>query len=333
MKKKAAITIIGWVISAICIASLFAKMDFHAFWESFKTAKWGWLILAAAINLIVMAIKAWRWEIIMGKLAPFAVIFRAAFISAAGNNVLPARGGDWLRIYLLGKWAQASKASLASVTGLDKLFDGISILILFGLFSFHSFGLGRIKQQFPEWVQHGTIVISIVIAASLVICYVLLFHHRRTADTQNLGPLRRLAKNLGAGMEMLSSKGLVAKAMLVSIASTLIQIVTIWCCQTAFDVHFNLWIAAVVFIAINLAITIPSAPSGVGPFEAAAVLTYTWLHLKTETAFNIALMYHAVQFFPVTILGFLFYFKINHGSVISDRSSVISDRSSVISDQ
>ena len=284
-------------------------MDFHAFWASFSAAKWGWLVLAAAINLVVMAIKAWRWEVIMGKLAPFGTIIRAAFISAAGNNVLPARGGDWLRIYLLGKWAGTSKTSLASVTGLDKLFDGISILILFGLFSFHSFGLGRIKQQFPDWVQHGTLIISIVIAASLVICYLLLFHHRRTHETEGLGPISKLAKNLGAGMEMLTNKGLVTKATLVSIVSTLIQICTIWCCQTAFDVHFNLWIAAVVFIAINLAITIPSAPSGVGPFEAAAVLTYAWLGLKTETAFNIALMYHAVQFFPVTILGFLFYFK------------------------
>ena len=332
MKKKAALTIIGWLISIVCLWSLFSRMNFHALWDGFLSAKWGWLLLAALINLAVMAVKAVRWQMIMepgmslraersnpadnmGLLRPsprndgYWTILKAAFIGCAGNNVLPARGGDWLRIYLLGKWAGASKASLASVTGLDKLFDGVSILVLFGLFSFHSVGLGRGGQSFPEWVRHGTIVVSIVIAASLAVCYMLLIHHRRTNGTENLGPVRKLAKNLGAGMDMLANHKLVAKSIVVSLVSTLLQIVTIWCCQQAFDVHFNLWIAAVVFIAINLAIVIPSAPSGVGPFEAAAVLTYTWLHLKTETAFNIALMYHAVQFFPVTILGFLFYFK------------------------
>lgn len=309
MKKKAVLTIIGWIISIVCLWSIFSHTDFHALWDGFLGAKWGWLVFAALINLIVMVVKAVRWQIIMGKLASFGTTLKAAFISCAGNNILPARGGDWLRIYLLGKWAGASKVSLASVTGLDKLFDGASMLILFGLFSFHSLGIGSRGQAFPEWVRHGTIIVSIMIAASLVICYLLLFHHKRTSEIENMGPIGKLAKGLGAGMGMLTNHKLVAKSIGVSLLSTLLQMVTIWACQSAFDVHFNLWITAVVFIAINLAIVVPSAPSGVGPFEAAAVLTYTWLHLKTETAFNIALMYHAVQFFPVTILGFLFYFK------------------------
>jgi uncharacterized protein (TIRG00374 family) len=330
MKKKAIITILGWVISAALLASLFAHMNFAALRASLESAQWMWLVLAALINLAVMAVKALRWQIIMGPgmslrasprnpgiaAAPsgprndgYWTILKAAFIGMAGNNVLPARGGDWLRIYLLGKWSGMSKAALASVTGLDKLFDGVAILMLFALFSLHSFGFGRDIPALPNWVEDGAMIVSIVIAASLIICFALLYHYRKTHHKENGGKIRKLIKNLGAGMDMLSKKHLIAWTIIVSLVSTFLQIVTLWTCQQAFGVEFNLWIAAIVFIAINLAIIIPSAPSGVGPFEAAAVLAYTWLHLKTETAFNIALMYHAVQFLPVTIIGFLFYLR------------------------
>jgi len=364
MKKKLALTIVGWLISISLIASLFAKMNFSALWEGFARAKWSWLIFGALINLIVIALKALRWKWIMGPgirddslqkekrrsnlkspLPPFFKggsggdfkgpprdlqsptmtqratsywpILKATMIGLAGNNVLPARGGDWLKIYLLGSWAGASKAMLASVTGLDKLFDGLAILMLFGLFSIHAFSFGPRHETFPDWVRHGTIIMLAVVAVSLVLCYSLLIHHKRNNGAENLGRFGRLANNLGAGMGMLSQKHLIAWTIIVSILSTLIQIATIWACQRAFGIHFDLWIPAVVFIAINLAIIIPSAPSGVGPFEAAAVLAYAWIGIKTETAFNIALMYHAVQFFPVTILGFLFYFKSTHQSPIT----------------
>lgn len=340
MKKKLVITIIGWVISIALLSSLFAKMNFSALWEGLRKAGWGWLILAAAVNIIVIALKTLRWQWLMepginstpspppsptrgeGEIpvpspsmgegqgeGGYWTIFKATMIGLAGNNVLPARGGDWLKIYLLGNWAGSSKASLASVTGLDRLFDGLSILILFWIFSVQTIHIGRHHEAFPGWVKDGTVIMTIVLGVSLVICYCLLFHHRRTNNVERLGRIGKIIKNLGMGMEVLAKHHVVAGTIIVSFASTLLQIVTLWACQKAFGMTLEPVIPAVVFIAINLAIIIPSAPSGVGPFEAAAVLAYRWVGLKTETAFNIALMYHAVQFFPVTITGLLFYLK------------------------
>jgi hypothetical protein len=364
MKKKLALTIIGWLISVALIASLLAKMNFAALWEGFKRAQWSWLVFGALINLIVVAVKALRWQWIMepgmslraersnpkSPLPPFFkggcggdftgspsdfqsltmtqrttsywAIFKATMIGLAGNNVLPARGGDWLKIYLLGNWAGASKTMLASVTGLDKIFDGLAIIFLFWIFSLHTFHFGPRHESFPDWVRQGTIVVSIVLMVSLAVCYLLLIHHRRTNDTENLGRFGMLAKKLGAGMGVLAKKHLIAGTIVVSLISTLLQIVTLWSCQKAFGIQLDPWIPAVVFVAINLAIIVPSAPSGVGPFEAAAVLAYAWIGLKTETAFNITLMYHAVQFFPVTILGFLFYFKSNRKKITAHELAV-----------
>jgi len=201
-----------------------------------------------------------------------------------------------------------SKASLASVTALDKISDGISILLLFGLFALYAVLLGQ-HHTYPTWVKTGSIIVSIVIIVSLGICAGLLIYHKRTRKKTELGQIATLIQKLGAGMNMLSRKKIVLATILISLVSSLLQILTIWMCQMAFNIDMAPWIPAVIFIAINLAIIIPSAPSGIGPFEAAGVLAYTWIGLKTETAFNISFMYHAVQFIPVTLIGMSFYFK------------------------
>ncbi|MFA4875449.1 MAG: lysylphosphatidylglycerol synthase transmembrane domain-containing protein [bacterium] len=303
--KRAALTIVGWLISIALISALAARLDWHAIAAGLANARWSLLLAAATLNIAVVALKALRWQWLMNpkKEAGYPSILRATMIGLAGNNVMPARGGDWLKIYLLGKWEQTSKAALASITGLDKLFDALSILMLFGALSFHS--------SFPEWVQRGTLIISIVTAVSLTICVFLLMHHRRSQrlGTSAAGRISRVASALGSGMEMLSRKRMIAATLLLSLVICLTQIGTLWLCQEAFVQHVDIWIPSVVFVAINLAIVVPSAPSSVGPFEAAAVLAYTWLGLKPEQAFNIAIAYHAVQFIPVTAIGALLYFR------------------------
>jgi len=315
INKKKLVAIIGWIISIALLISLFANMNINVLVSHMVKANWIWLAMAAITSLIVVCIKSYRWQLIMdpekkyGKRRnSFWLICKVTFMGFAGNNLLPARGGDWLKIYLLGKWKNMSKASLASVTALDKIFDGISILLLFGLFALYAVLLGQ-HHTYPTWVKTGSIIVSIVIIVSLGICAGLLIYHKRTRKKTELGQIATLIQKLGAGMNMLSRKKIVLATILISLVSSLLQILTIWMCQMAFNIDMAPWIPAVIFIAINLAIIIPSAPSGIGPFEAAGVLAYTWIGLKTETAFNISFMYHAVQFIPVTLIGMSFYFK------------------------
>ncbi len=301
--KKAAFTITGWIITVALIGSLMAKLDLHAIWADLSKARWPYLLAAASLNIVVIALKTLRWQWLMkpAQSSGYSSLFNATMIGLAGNNVLPARGGDWLKIYLLGKWEGASKAMLASITGLDKLFEALSILVLFGILSFHS--------TFPSWVQQGTLIISIVTAVSLAICVLLMQHHRRSVSENNetAGRISRLLSNLGSGMLLLERKRMIAITLGLSILVCLLQIETIHLCQLAFNAHLDLWVPALIFVAINLAIIVPSAPSGLGPFEVAAVLAYAWIGVSAETAFSIALCYHAVQFIPVTAVGAVIY--------------------------
>lgn len=303
--KKTAFTITGWAITIVLIGVLFAKLDFHTIWADLMKARWPFIVAAASLNIIVIILKTLRWQWLMrpAQKSDYARLFNATMIGLAGNNVMPARGGDLLKIYLLGKWEGVSKAMLTSITALDKLFDGFSILILFGVLSFHS--------TFPEWVQRGTLIFTILIAIGLTICLLLMQHHRRSTTEENgdASRMSRFLANLGSGMQILRRKRMIVLNIVLSIAICLLQIETIRLCQLAFGLTLDLWVPALIFVAINLAIVIPSAPSGVGPFEVAAVLAYTWIGINAETAFSIAVCYHIIQFLPVTIIGAVLYLK------------------------
>lgn len=303
--KKAAFTITGWLVTIVLIGSLLAKLDIHAIGADLARARWPYIFAAAALNMVVIVLKTLRWQWLMNPAQKtcYGTLFNATMIGLAGNNVLPARGGDWLKIYLLGKWEGANKAMLASVTGLDKLFEGFSILMLFGLLSFHS--------TFPEWVQRSTLIITIVLAISLAMCLLLMHHHKRSLADESgaAGKLSRLMANLGSGMQIFARKRMIVVTLAVSLAVCLLQVETIRLCQLAFGLHLDLWVPALIFVAINLAIVVPSAPSGVGPFEVAAVLAYSWIGVSAETAFSVTISYHAVQFLPVTVIGAVIYLR------------------------
>lgn len=321
--KKLTLTILGWIISAGLIFGLAARLDWHTTWDVFTTSNI-WLILAAAcLNIIVVVVKTVRWQLIMytKRRTHFWRLFKAMMIGLAGNNVLPARGGDWYRIYLLGKWERISHAALASMTGLDKLFDGIAILAIFSAVS--------LQSTLPEWVRRSTLVVTGVVVGSLIVCILLRIHHRRNVNTplDKMGKLRALVYHLGAGMSILEEKGRFGITLVLSLVIAVMQIATLALVQHAFNITAPLWVPVLVFVAINLAITVPSAPSNIGPFEVAAVLAYTWLGFTKEMAFNAALMYHIVQVIPVTAIGAYYYVttfrhgapkEVQHGSIAGD---------------
>lgn len=315
--KKYYLTTIGWIISLGLLFSLGAKLNLAEFWRELKEVSLAWILAAGCINIVVILFKAirWKWLTQHGSRLSVWNSFRANIIGMAGNNLLPARGGDIMKIYLLDKWAGTGKAALATIATLDKLFDGIAILALFLVLSFN--------YTFPVWVRKGTIIFSSVIALVIILGVFFLVLGRKNSSGIARGKLGSIVEKISHGLAALSNKNLIFLISFNSILICLLQILTLWCCQMAFGQDLNLWIPSLVFVAINLAIMVPSAPSGLGPFEVAAVLIYASLGLGKETATNIALVYHLVQIIPTTIIGMAFYFISTYKTQIKPAAGAI----------
>ena len=67
------------------------------------------------------------------------------------------------------------------------------------------------------------------------------------------------------------------------------------------------WIAGWTVLAfVALGISIPSAPGYVGVWHAAAVLALSMFVVGQAAALGYAILYHASQFVPITLVGWLF---------------------------
>src|SRR5512145_1788748 len=90
--------------SALTVAFLWLflrQVDLGAAWKEIKRLP-GWSVLAAlALILVNIAFMTARWKVLLGRTADrvsFREHFASVCVGRGANNVLPARGGDLLRI-------------------------------------------------------------------------------------------------------------------------------------------------------------------------------------------------------------------------------------------
>jgi hypothetical protein len=76
-------------------------------------------------------------------------------------------------------------------------------------------------------------------------------------------------------------------------------------CAAAVGLPMSAALAAVALLGVNLAIALPSAPASAGAFESALVVVLGLAGTGKSDALGFALVYHAVQVVPVTLIGLL----------------------------
>lgn len=100
--KRTLLTILGWAISLVLLWKVLHGLSAERILHGLERAHAGWLLMAAVINIGVVALKAlrWRWLVRPEARVTWWEAFKVTMIGFAGNNIFPARGGDWFKIYL-----------------------------------------------------------------------------------------------------------------------------------------------------------------------------------------------------------------------------------------
>jgi uncharacterized protein (TIRG00374 family) len=103
-----------------------------------QAARFTLLILAVAVGSITCIIRAVRWRVLLGKRqqATLRPLFTSMMIGYLANNLLPARAGELVRIYVLERRTGMSKSTSAATVILERLTDALVLLALIGVLSF-----------------------------------------------------------------------------------------------------------------------------------------------------------------------------------------------------
>ena len=183
--KKSGQLVIGLIIAFLAIYYTMRNVSVSELMDSFRHVHYAWLAPTFLLMCLTYVARAIRWRALlkpvrevktMELFSPLMVGFMA--------GVLPARAGELIRAYLLGKKFQLSFASSLATIVVERLFDLVLLLILFSwILVFH----GDIFNADIEWsgisirdlaFQFGIFSLAVVLVL-IAFIYLLTFHNEK----------------------------------------------------------------------------------------------------------------------------------------------------------
>ena len=302
----------GLILSLLLLGYVFYQTDPAKIWKSLQQAQYIFLIPALALYFIGVGIRAVRWHFLLRDLKPIPTrsLFRTVVIGYAANDLLPARMGEIVRAFLLGREERISKTSTFVTILIERLFDGLTMLTFIVAASF------LLHFTDEELAMRVRLVSSLFIAAILALAVFAGMPQRvvRIADfiIQHLpekfqARARKLTHSFLDGLGVLRSPGDSAIVFTLSIFA--------WLCETGMyavlalgfgmSLRFAIYLLAAAFA--NLVTIAPSTPGYVGVFDAPIVYVLTTIGgVEPNLATSYTLVLHAALIVPVTLLG-LYY--------------------------
>src|SRR5678815_446940 len=113
--------------SLVCLIWALRDVTFGDLKEDLATIDYAWVALAMAFELSVYLSQAVRWRLVLRPVASlsFKRTVRAIFVGLFCSEVLPFRGGEAVRCFLVTRWTKLPfSVSVASVL-IERVFDGL----------------------------------------------------------------------------------------------------------------------------------------------------------------------------------------------------------------
>ena len=312
--------ILGIGLSVGLLWWAFKDEDFSEILHELRQADPLWFLAATAGATAVFWPRAWRWRTLLEPIAPgttFRSRFAATTIGFMGNNLLPARIGEFARVYALSKMERVPIVTGLGSLVIERLFDAVFVVgLLFVALTLPGVPDLKAARGTDLAAIANTLAVLIAIAFLLGTLLVLFpersvgFFEKRIARWLPQGIRRPIVDALEAflsGLAVLRSPKLLAIATLQSGALWLFNAVGFWLGFRAFGIDVGFSGALLLQSVIALAVSVPSGPGFFGLFETGALIVLNQLYqIEKGKVLGFALGFHLGGFVPVTLIG-LFY--------------------------
>jgi glycosyltransferase 2 family protein len=256
-----------------------------------------WLAAALVLYALATVVRGERWHYILAITRVRASrrdCYGLTCVGYMGNNVLPARAGEVLRVVLLAPRAEASKRAIAGSIVAERMLDVIVLAAIFVITVYGVLGSDVLPTNRPI-LMAGLIGVGLLALALVV--WVLRRHHffERVRDW-----LRPIADSPRA---LLSGHGVLL------LAATFV----LWAFEAAVylavarsvDVDFSMTGALYLVALTNFVAALPAAPGSIGTFDAAVAWGAKRLGASGSAALSYLIMLRFVIYVPITVVGFI----------------------------
>jgi glycosyltransferase 2 family protein len=295
MRGLAPREIAGFVVSIVAIAAV-------VWWASrqeaprFPTSADDLALLGVALLVYGAATVArgWRWHKVLLRAGidhPSLDAYALICVGYMGNTVLPARGGEALRILLLAERSSARRREVLGSIVAERMFDVVALVLMFATLTFVGIA-GAPAGDSPAVIALGVLI------AGAVALYAYLRLRRAGRFERFAEILRPVAR---------SSKILVSRVgpalVLVTVAVWLAEGLIFTLVGQSLGLSLSLLDGALLVVLASFFALIPAAPGYVGTYDAALLFGLAALDIRGGHALSFAILVRFVLFGPITLAG------------------------------
>jgi uncharacterized protein (TIRG00374 family) len=299
--------LLGTAFSALFLWLAVRNVQLDLFWEALRACEYLWLVPALGGLALAVVIRAWRWQLLFSPETrpPLGAVTRALLVGQLFNAILPMRAGEAARIVVLHQETKTSRAEAFGTAVVERLYDVLALLLL----------VIAASPFLPEvtWLERaavlaGALLVVVVVGAVVVVRFGALPVRVALMPLALLPVVTRdhvdaAAERLVHGLGALHRPALLLPAFLLSVVSWLVLAVSNWLVLIAFDLQLGYPAGVLILVTTSLSLVIPSAPGGVGVFEAGGVVALRAYEIDESTALSATVVLHALNLFPYVAVG------------------------------
>lgn len=294
----------GVLISAAALFALSRVVQWQDLVAAFKSANPLFLLAYLAITVISYMVRGKAWQTILGK----PVTWKQAFFGVCEgyfiNDILPFKLGEFARSIYVGRLSGLGTMRTFSSVVIERAFD-VSIAAILVLIT-----LPLVVEA--SWVKSVAMVALIAVLAALVLLYFMTRHQQKViAWLENATQKRNFLRykvvpqieKLMQGFGMLTNPSQFLLSFLWIAATWAIWVSAYYLTILQITPAAPFWWGIFACSIIGLGVALPSAPAGVGVFEASMVAALALLGLNSSSVLAYALLVHFSQVVLAVLLG------------------------------
>jgi len=325
--KKA---ILGLLVSALLIYLSVKDTDFQRVISGMTKMGYGYILPFLFIMLLMQALRAWRWGLILNPLEKIAYLPLFAITSAGflAITALPARLGELARPYLVARKSAIRMSAAVGTIFVERILDGAAILTIASATAFFTI--------LPAWLLKANVIFFIINLILFSGVFFALFRRPLLLKFLNFSlrilperwkdALNRLLHHFLDGFQVIGDGKRLFQILLLSFLIWLIDALAIYILFLAFNFPIPPVAAFVLMIVLIIGIAIPTAPGFIGNWHFSCVLGLGLFGINKTDALTFAIIYHflAVGFVVILGLGFFPSLKLSFADLRKEARSALS---------
>lgn len=306
--RRFAVIVVGLAVSAICVWLALRGVDLDRTREVLGGADIRPLLVVGLLIVLQVVVRSVRWSLLLpvsaaGRRIRTRRLIPLVLIGYLGNTVLPARLGDGVRAFLVGRREGIATSSALGSVVLERAIDTLTLaLVAVG---------AAIVSGAPDWILSIAIAAAAIAAAIVggaqtpIPTRVISGLQARFGRAPRAALWLNRADRFVATMDTTGRRRAAVAAVGLSTFAWLVDGALYWSAGQALGIGLSPAAAMLVSAVTVLGTAIPAAPGYVGTFELAASTTARTFGVEPGAALALAVLIHALTVLPVAIAGFV----------------------------